>query len=209
MKLGTNMTARAQKMAGLALLVVLPAGCMTRPRAYVDPTLPDVQYGDIRPVESAQPLHVDFEFQTNGVTKPELSRSIGERVIHVLRLTGLFSEFPADEAGVASLYLVMNNVADVGKAVAKGIGTGMTFGVVGTQVTDAYEFTATFNPPSGTPILKKYVHAIHTTIGKAGIPQGLRATSHDDAMIMVVEDVTLSLLRDLQAMKHLVGGPGS
>lgn len=86
---------------------------------------------------------------------------------------------------------------------AKGIGTGLTLGLVGSTVTDGYVFTATFTPLGKVSVTKEYRHAIHTTIGAKSGPPGLQPMSPQEAFDHVLEELILRLLLDLRLGEHL------
>jgi hypothetical protein len=101
--------------------------------------------------------------------------------------------------GVARLDVVINNVANTGEAVGKG-GSGATYGLVGTQVTDHYSMRATFYPASGTESVNKtYRHTLHSTIGNKKRPPGLTPMKLKEGTARAFEQKTLTCLRDLQA----------
>jgi hypothetical protein len=61
-------------------------------------------------------------------------------------------------------------------AVGKGFGTGLTFGLAGSHVTDGYEMTVRLT--QGTTVTERaYSHAILSTIGNASGPHGLTPVS--------------------------------
>jgi len=148
------------------------------------------------------------EFQTRGKRNLAATNSTYDRISTVLRGSGLFSGVQATGSQEsARLDILMNNVGDIGKAVSKGIGTGLTFGLVGSMVTDGYEFKATYTAPGKEPVTKVYQHALHSTIGNKQGPPGLKAMSTQEAFDQVVEELVLHLLQDLQ--KDGVLGSGS
>jgi hypothetical protein len=96
------------------------------------------------------------------------------------------------------LSFVLNNVADTGAAAGKGFGTGLTFGLAGSHVTDGYEMTVRLT--QGTTITERaYSHAILSTIGNASGPPGLTPVSLGAAFNQVVDDLVLNAIKDLQA----------
>jgi hypothetical protein len=93
---------------------------------------------------------------------------------------------------------VVNNLADVGAAGAKGFGTGLTFGLVGTTVTDAYEMSVTITVGTKTFTRTAVKHAIHTAIGNTSTPQGLEIVPLNVAFQRVLEQMILRVLKEYQ-----------
>jgi len=185
-------------LGALTLLGILASGCLTT-RSYVDPALGHLAYSDLTAASAPRPVHLVVDFQTRGKRNLAAANTTYDRVSSVLRSSGLFSAVQATAApDAANLEIVMNNVGDIGKAVSKGIGTGLTLGLVGSMVTDGYEFTATYTAPGKPPVTKTYQHALHTTVGNKQGPPGLKAMSTNEAFDQVVEDLVLHLLRDLE-----------
>src|SRR5204863_6648256 len=110
---------------------------------------------------------------------------------------GLFSSVvSAGGENADQLNINMNNVGDIGAAVGKGIGTGLTLGLAGSMVTDGYDFTATFQRPGVAPVKKQYKHALHTTIGNKSGPEGLTPMTPTEAFDQVVKELVMKLLKD-------------
>jgi hypothetical protein len=82
---------------------------------------------------------------------------------------------------------------------AKGFGTGLTFGLVGSTVTDYYEMTVTFTANGQTITKSGYRGALHTTIGNTEGPPGLQALETRAAFNQVVEQMLLNALVDIQS----------
>jgi hypothetical protein len=100
---------------------------------------------------------------------------------------------------------VIDNVpiTDHNDAMAKGFGTGLTFGLIGTMVTDGYVCDATFSSPQGEPFKVQFKHALHTTIGNASGPPGLTGQSPELAAKALVTQLVYSVLRDLSKSGRL------
>ena len=93
------------------------------------------------------------------------------RTLETSKLFAYVTFTPGDS--IDRMDVVMNNVGDVGEAVAKGVGTGLTLGLAGSMVTDGYFFTATYQAVGKEPVRKVYKHALHSTVGNAKDPEGL------------------------------------
>ena len=97
------------------------------------------------------------------------------------------------------MHVVVNNIADMGSAAAKGFGTGLTFGLAGSVVTDLYEISIEFSDGNGGNIRNDYKHALHTTIGNKKAPlDGVAPTSPADGFGTIVEQTVLNFIKDMQ-----------
>ncbi len=188
----------------LVVFGVVTGGCLSI-KSYVDPQLPKVGYGDLLVRPDPRPVVLTTAFHRNG--KPAtfgVSRAREEvrTVVEKSKLFSTLSDKPTES--VDRLEIVLDNVGDLGEAAGKGAKTGVTFGAVGSLVTDGYIFTATFRPVGKEPVTKVYRHAIHSTIGNAEGPPGLTpAEGLGAAFHQVVEDLVLNLLLDLQKEERL------
>jgi hypothetical protein len=113
-----------------------------------------------------------------------------------LRASGIIS--PANGVADGEIKVIVNNIADTTSAAAKGFGTGLTFGLVGTTVTDAYEMSVTIMANGKTVSRMGIKHAIHTTIGNATIPNGIETIPPATAFPKVLEQMLLRALQDMQ-----------
>ena len=118
------------------------------------------------------PVNVVFEFQTKGVANPRATKLLKEQVLEEIKASGLFSEI--SDSGTqknAKLMISINNIVLTDDAVQQGFMTGLTFGAVGSSVSDGYVCTITYFPENASePIIKKTTHAIHTTLGAKTAP---------------------------------------
>jgi uncharacterized lipoprotein YajG len=192
-------TKKGNKMKNLLLslvpLVVL-AGCIT-PQSYVDPSFSKVTYEDVKLVQNKYSSNVIVEFQRNGELFEKANQEVRNHVERTLRATGVI--VPSTENSAVTLKVVVNNIADLGEAAAKGFGTGLTFGAAGSLVTDYYEVSISYTDNSGKELTKKYKHALHTTIGNKKAPfENVHPTSPADAFGSVVEQVILNFITEMQ-----------
>ncbi len=197
----TSLINRSRRLvfgAVFSLAALALTGCL-QIRSYVDPKLPRASLNDVHPSASPQALQLAFKFQINGKSHPSIARKYRPQVVRVLSDSKLFSTISSSNStDTAQLQIVMNDPADIGDAVGKGLMTGLTFGGAGSLVTDAYLFTATYTAPGKTPVTKIYQHALHSTIGNKKGPEGLEPKSLNDAFAEVLEQLILNLLHDLQ-----------
>lgn len=175
-------------------------GCIS-PRSFVDPSVPKVAYEDLRKRSEPLRLKVAVEFQRNGTHLPRADAALRDHAERTLRATGLVQPVEAQEVGDISI--TVNNLGDVGQAAAKGFGTGLTFGLVGSTVMDAYEMTVVMTV-NGRQIRRSAVkHALYTAIGNTTLPEGVETVPPGVAFGKVVEQLLLRTLRDMQRSGEL------
>jgi hypothetical protein len=184
-------------IAGLALLAL--GGCIS-PKSYVDPLYHQADYADIVTPEEKIEISVSAEFLVNGERKPKVDKHVLNSVERSLRSTGLFT--PAETPQPNRLKVIVNNLGAIGDAAAKGFGTGLTFGLMGSHVTDYYEITVEYAGEENLTLTETYKHAIHSTIGRADAPiENVEPTDPADAFSTVIDDVMLNFARDYQQRK--------
>ena len=182
--------------AGAALLL---SGCISA-RSYVDSALPPADKTHVPAVERSQPVQALYEFRTRGVANAGATEQTRAAVMEVLQGSGVFSAVSAEPVAAGRrLIITIDNVPITSHedAMAKGFGTGLTFGLIGTMVTDGYVCEATYSAPAAEPVKLSYRHAIHTTIGNASGPPGLEGRTPAEAANLLVRQLTWSVLRDL------------
>jgi len=188
---------KLQKITFLTAVVISLSGCIS-PKTYVDPSFSYASYSDIQPVEEKYETQILVEFQRNGEPFERANREVRGHVERTLRATGVIT--PSLEKSGISVKVVVNNVADMGKAAAKGIGTGLTFGAAGSLVTDYYEITIELTDSKGDKVAESYKHALHTTIGNKDAPfENVEATTPSDGFGTVLEQTLLNFIKDMQA----------
>lgn len=184
------------KSAFIAVVMALFATACVNPTSYVDPAYGKVSYEDLTRRAVPYQWRLKAEFQRNGVGFPKVDGELLGHVERVVRASGM--AVPTSDAVAPELKVIVNNVADVGQAAAKGFGTGLTFGLAGSQVTDFYEMEIVF--ADGDKVIKKsgYKHALHSTIGNARGPAGLTPMTVSEAFAKVVEQLVLNALKDIE-----------
>lgn len=192
---------KLRRFCGAAALAVsvpfMLTGCLSA-KMYVDPALPMVAKADVAPVSERRPVVALVEFSTKGKPNARATAEIKPRVIAVLAESGLFSDVSqtAGSSGAGIFKLTIDNVAADQNAAAKGFGTGLTLGAVGTMVTDGYVATATYTR-DGKVTEVDVRHAIHTTIGNKKGPDGLTAMEPQAAVHQVMDQITWNALKQL------------
>jgi len=182
-------------MLAVVVIGLTLSGCMSA-KSMVDPGFPKVTYDDVK--KRAEPLRLKLavEFQRNGEHIPKVDSTIQDQADRVLRASGVIT--PTVDGPDGDIRIVMNNVADKGTAVAKGIGTGLTLGLATSTVTDAYEMDVTVNSNGKTAEKRGIRHALHTTVGNSMLPEGAEALPPSTAFGRVFEQMLLQALRDMQ-----------
>lgn len=189
---------------GLALLTcaVTLTGCLSM-NSYVDPALPRVTKADIAAPATPRPVQVAVEFRTKGNANAAATAEVQPRVLAVAAESGLFTTVSREAAGpdAGLLTLVIDNVPAEGEnAAAEGVGVGLTFGAVGTVVTDRYVTTMTYSRGGETTTVN-VPHAIHTTVGNHEGPAGLTAMKPLEAVHQVVDQIVWNGLDQLADKK--------
>lgn len=77
-------------------------------------------------------------------------------------------------------------------------GTGLTFGLIGSTVTDAYEMSVSITANGKTVNRTAVKHALHTAIGNTSVPAGLEIVPPGVAFERVLEQMLLRVLQDVQ-----------
>ena len=178
-------------------------GCMTV-KSYVDPTLPVLAQGQLPKIQKPQPATVLFEFRTKGNANARATNSIRPKVMAALadsRMFGTLSETAGADNGL--LRVVIDDQADTSNAAAKGFGTGLTLGLAGSLVTDVYVCTTSYTV-GGKTVETTVQHALHSTIGNHGAPQGMTAVKPQEAIDQIVNQLVWHALQQLD-QEHAFG----
>jgi hypothetical protein len=185
---------------------VFLAGCMS-PKSFVDPNFPRVSYDDVAKRSVPLRLVLGVEFQRNGEPFQKVDSTLRDVTERVLRASGVV--IPIADGGEGQIRVVVNNIADLGGAVAKGFGTGLTFGLAGSTVTDAYEMLVSITANGKTITRTAIKHALHTAIGNTSTPPGLEVMPPSTAFQKVMEQMLLRVLQDVQRTGELASGATS
>jgi len=176
------------------------SGCISQ-KSYLDPSYPKISYDDIKKRQTPLRLKLVAEFQRNGEHKPNVDSVIQDKAERILRASGVI--VPAPDSGEGSINIVLNNISDMGGAMSKGFGTGLTFGLVGNTVADAYEMTISITINGKTIERTALKHAIYTAIGNTSTPNDVEILSLSTAVDQVLEQLILRGLRDMQDAQEL------
>lgn len=182
-----------------AIAATLVMGCA---RPYLDPATKQIPHAEFRHVGQPKPVHLVFEFQTKGAPNSRATAMLTDLVKQEVIDSGLFGNIDAPTgAGTAMLNITLNNVPITSQsdAASKGFTTGLTFGLVGTSVTDGYICTVSYLASDmKVPIVKTARHAIHTTIGNASPPpDAIPAENMKEAAKTMTRQILSNALREL------------
>ena len=189
-------------------LLLIFSGC-THLRAYYPVSdYPVISIADLKPNRNPVSVEVSFEFQSNGKFASNITEKYRPFVLHVFRESGLFSSVKSSGTpSQVQVEIVMNNAVDsLAGAYAAGMFSGLTFGAVGTKITDPYIFTAKFRNPAGETVTKEYKYGITSTSGliHGGVKGVEPKNSTEDAFRAVLEQFIFSWLKDLQQQGNLI-----
>jgi hypothetical protein len=186
----------------LVCCTVMLQGCLSV-HSYVDPQYHHANFEDLTRVEPPYALAVKVEYQLNGKNRPKADRALLDHVERSLRASGVAVPYEGKGNADGELIVTVNDVGDTGAAAAKGFGTGLTFGLIGSHVSDNYEVTVRLTQ-MGLVTEQKYHHVIMSTVGNASGPPGVPAVAPGTAMNKVADDVVLNFLKDMQTSGKLV-----
>ena len=194
---GASFLRRVSLVVVAGLAIALTTGCATH---YVDGATKEVAASEYRKPTVLHPVQMLFEFQTRGVANAAATSHLKPQVLQKVKDSGLFSTVEEEPVkGGALLSVKLNNVPIGDDAFSKGFVTGLTFGLVGSQVSDGYVCTVTYLADGqSNPITKTARHAIHTTIGAAPSPGAARkANSIADAVTQMTSQILSTALNEL------------
>ena len=187
---------RAGAVVALALGLLL-SGCISA-TSYVDPALPPVSLAEVTPPANPRPVQLLFEFRTRGSPNFTATDLVRPRVIAALSESRCFSSVTVTpQQGARLLSISIDNIVLTDDLEAKAFGTGLTFGLAGTMVTDGYVMEASLGGPGEAPANRTYRHALHTAIGNAPAPPGLAPMTPQEAVNRIIDQLVLSMLRDM------------
>ena len=139
------------RISSLAAVAIALTGCVSM---YVDNSLKEVPASDYQRPAHPRPVQLLFAFQTKGVANAKGTEILKQEAMNAVAASGLFesvSEGPV--SGGALLSITLNNVpiTSQGSAMAKGVMTGATLGLAGSEVSDGYVCTIEYLRAPGAP----------------------------------------------------------
>lgn len=178
-----------------SIVAVSLVGCIS-PKSFIDPSIPKLSYDSVTKRAEPLKLKLNVQFQRNGQPFPRADSTLRDKTERILGATGVI--VPSKEQADGSISVVVNNIADVGAAAAKGFGTGLTFGLAGSTVMDAYEMNISITVNGKTVQRSAIKHALFTAIGNVNLPPGVEVAAPDVAFERVLEQMLLRALQDMQ-----------
>ena len=187
----------------LSLVPMLNNGCTY----YVSKKYPTCGYKELQPAEK-KPLLLHFEYRTNGKYNKSFTKSHKVKFMLILQESGLFSSVKfvdgPNTSSTPRMDIVFNEKLDQGKTFVKGLITGLTFFILGSNVTSNYEFEGTYTQTGMTPVSFDYNHALSLNMGLIVPKQdGIVRDYSDEAVDHIAMDLTVHLLKDLQHAGYL------
>lgn len=167
---------RLAAVTAMAMAVAVSAGlggCITV-KSYVDPAQSALTADQLPAVQDPQPVTVLFQFLSNGKPNASATGALKPRVISAVTASRMFSRVSTtvDSAQPNLLKVVIDNQGDIKKGEEKGFGTGLTFGAVGSMVSDNYVCTASY-VSGGKATEATSRDTLWSTIGNHAAPPGL------------------------------------
>jgi hypothetical protein len=201
MLMETRLMRALRLCAAISFIALSTSGCVT---AYVDGGLQKASLADVRKPARPTDVQLLFQFQTKGTANAKATDILKKEVGELVSSSGLFATLSSDPAlSGAILSVTINNVpiTDQSDAAAKGFATGLTFGLVGSAVTDGYICTMEYLPPgAANKVTTTSRHAIHATMGAKGAPpNGIKAKNLDEAVHTMTRQIVLDGLKQLSA----------
>jgi hypothetical protein len=186
----------------ITLAALASSGCITV-KSYVDPAGHRASFNDVHRVSPPYQLAVRVEYQLNGKERPRAIHSLQDHVERSLRASGVAVPYDGTGTAAGELLVIVNDVGNVAGAAAKGFGTGLTFGLVGSEVADHFEVTIRLT--QGTSVFEhQYQHALISTVGLHSAPAGMSPVSPAEGINRIADDVLLNFLQDAQAEGKLI-----
>ncbi len=185
-------------------VLFLLAGCIS-PKSYLDPSQPKIGYTDLTRPSKPIPLKLTTEFQRNGEPNPKANATLLDGSSRILRASGMIE--PDGQNSVGSMHITVNNVADIATAATKGFGTGLTFGLIGSTVSDNYELTMQITINDKTITKAGIRNGIATAIGNTSTPAGVETFTPSLAFQKVLEQMILEALKQIQSDNSLSNSP--
>lgn len=183
-------------IVGMLAASTMLTGCAS---FYVDTATKEVPVAQFKKPAHPKDVQLAFEFQTKGAPNSRATAMLQGQVTDQIVGSGLFA-LSNQGTQNAMLNISINNVpVDGQNPAAQGFVTGLTFGLVGSAVTDGYICTVSYLPPGQTkPIVTTAKHAVHVTLGNASAPStAQKSASAEDAVRKMAREIVSNALNDL------------
>lgn len=193
------MTLGKLAVAFAAMTLMAWSGSAHAARYFVENTLGDVPADQVATVTETRPVQVLFEFRTSGAANARGTEYLAEQVLTRVRESGYFSEVSTSPVeGGAILSVIIDNIPQA-DAAQRGVGVGLTFGLLGTAVADYYISTFEYaSGPDATRLSKEVRHTLISTIGNTAAPENAtRVRNMPTAIETIVRQMIAHGLNDL------------
>lgn len=158
------------RLMALVLMAVLALAGPALAAGYVGSELGDVKPEAKAVVANPQPVQILFQFATKGAPNKQATKFTKAEVLATVKASGVFSEVSeTPTANGAILSVVIDNTVAPGamnEAAMKGVATGATLFIVGSNTRDYYTATVDYVAgPSAPKITRTANHSIVTQMG--------------------------------------------
>ena len=196
----SGLLSRRIALTGLLSSAAALAGCFT-PQAYLDPAAPMLSYDELPKPAKPLKLTLKSQFERNGQALPAADPPLRATTLKVLRESGVVE--PVESEAEGEIDVKVNNIVDMGEAVGKGFGTSLTFGLVGSTVTERYEMDVKIQTRTGNYSRSKEPGHFLAAIGNASRPDGVAIISPGAAFERTVEQMLLKSLKEFDPNANL------
>lgn len=181
----------------VAILLLLLGGCASQ-SYFVDGSLKDVNVSQVERLDRPRPVQLLFAYKTRGLIDPIVSDLLEQDIASIVSSSGLFAAVNDGPApGGAIVNVTIERFPDNGSEFLRGLASGLTYGVAGSNRTDPFVCTVDYvAAPGAEKLTTNADHAIHMPIGLINSkPKGIvLAKSWRDALRTVTrQSVTASL----------------
>ena len=197
---------RLRTLATAAVLVLSLPGCISL-KAYPDPTYREATLASLGQFQTRQSVRLEVTFVRNGGPENVERAATHARTVLATALASTGAFLVVDDASAPVLRVEIDNIADIGAAAAKGFGAGLTFGLNGTAVADAYAVTFTWGEGDAATT-STYRHVLHSTVGREAPPvEGVAPVTPVDGFRIIIEDVVYNFAAAMKADGRISRAP--
>ena len=199
-----NQKSAARPLLALALAVVSLGsltGCLHLDY-YVDPKPARLSASDLRLPAKPKPVHLIFDVYNENGPFLEATGKLAPKVLDVVTFSGLFSSIAkVGSENMPRLQIIITEapLPASGELSNQPVPQGISANLPGTAGGVVYTLTGSYTVAGKPPVKKTYNHAVHVASSNGPRPKGARKMRAISAVEDIVEQMTLSFLRDLQA----------
>ncbi|WP_373741798.1 hypothetical protein [Neisseria sp.] len=177
----------------LTLPLVLAVAACVKPHTYVSPDYRKHSSSSLSIPAQPHSVRLETAFLLNGKPAEAANRRFAAEAADVLNGSSVVR---TSDNAPAVIKLTAATDSQRGKAAAKGLATGLTFGLAGNRFDDNYRFECSYNDGT-TAHSETYNHAVTTVIGNKQAPQGTPVKTKT-AFADVTAQIVTNCLVDLQ-----------